>query len=135
MIQKVDDYKLGDYEDNIYFVRKAYDKDDVFGAGMNFDPTETEYRGERVRIDKIITLADIDFRKFESDFLVDNPQLEYIGGHDGIEKYTHVVLVRHINGDEKYFVNTEGYNYARYVGIKNEIEIDNDTESVLIVRK
>ena len=117
---ELNDYKVGDYVDNIYFVRKPFDSNSIISAGMAFNP-ESNYRGERVRIDKIIVLADKDFREFESDFYIDRPELEYIGGHDGIEKYTHAVLVRHINGDENYYVNTEGYNYARYVGVKQEV--------------
>ena len=128
-MHELNDYKVGDYIDNIYFVCKPYNSEDIVNAIMKTNSCDMS---ERIRIDKILVLSDKDFREFESDFYVDRPELEYIGGHDGIEKYTHVVLVRHINGDEDYFVNTEGYSYARYVGVRNDISVDED--NVLITR-
>ena len=53
-----------------------------------------------------------------SDFYQDCTIYEKIGGHNGT--YAEVIQIINEDTKETYFVNTEGYNYARYVGIKTE---------------
>ena len=54
------------------------------------------------------------YKNLVSDFYQDNDIYEKIGG--GTD-YTRVIQIINEETQETYFVNTEGYNYARYVGI------------------
>lgn len=127
-------YRVGDYVDNVYFVRKPYDLDDLIGAGMNFIGSESDYRGERVRVDLVKELSNEEYSKFTSDFFADNfGLLLRTGGHDHIENYVHVVLVRNAETGSELFINTEGYKYARYVGVKNDIV--EDGENVILIKR
>ena len=107
--------EVGEYVNNVHMVRKPYDLTDLFYCLEHVD--EWKYPC-KVRIDLIKDLNAEEFKQFTSDFFKENVGiLLYVGGTDSIENYVHTVLVRNTEGPEELFVNTEGYKYARYVGI------------------
>lgn len=50
-----------------------------------------------------------------NDFYQHTDIYEQIGGSNGL--YTEVIKIINIDNNDCFYVNTEGYNYARYVGI------------------
>ena len=103
---------VGEYVDNVYFIRKPYNLERVL-EGPFFK--EQAYR---VRIDKIIYLNDDNFKEFTSDFYIDRENmLEHIGGYDHVRDFVHVCAIENQKTKARIYINTEGFNYCRYVGV------------------
>ena len=55
------------------------------------------------------------YKNLINDFYQQNEIYEEIGGYNG--DYTEVIQIVNKETKDSYYVNTEGYNYARYVGV------------------
>ncbi len=107
-----------------YFIRKPLDIQEVK------DCTKTAIanraRRETYKIRKTISLSDEEYKNFighlsdDYDFLMEYTDL---CGPD-VDGYTNCLAVRNKQTKEKILVNTEGYNYARYVALLPESDLN-----------
>tara|TARA_R100001594_G_scaffold56609_1_gene90495 strand:+ start:312 stop:749 length:438 start_codon:yes stop_codon:yes gene_type:complete len=87
--------------------------------------TISKYGGNsfKVKVMKTIELNNSEFKKFTDNFYNNDSRLEKIGGGDE-NGYAKVVKIENIGDDHLYqsypfteiYINTEGFDYARYVG-------------------
>jgi hypothetical protein len=68
---------------------------------------------------QVVELSDLEFKKFTSDFLEDQPWIKKSDG--GINEKGELRCIRVINKDtgEKILSNTEGYEFSRYTAIED----------------
>ena len=89
-------------------------------------PTREELQPQAVVIEKVLTLSDDAWREFKDAPLEDRG---YIADHrelmheDSLGVH-HCILLRNDNQTYGYLVNSEGYDYARYVSIYTGPEVN-----------
>lgn len=76
---------------------------------------------ERVIVKKTITVDNEKWIYLTRDFYEEHPEWEQIGGNEKINDTDYLQVVKLINSEtgEAIYIDTEGYNYARYVGHKS----------------
>ena len=76
---------------------------------------------EYCKVEKNLLLTNKEYRELCKDFFKDNETLfEGIGGFSRDGSSTRVIRVINKQTRETLYINTEGYNYARYVGFESE---------------
>tara|TARA_Y100000593_G_scaffold93587_1_gene189033 strand:+ start:394 stop:747 length:354 start_codon:yes stop_codon:yes gene_type:complete len=85
--------------------------------GGVLDDLKNNYFGwEEVKVVKEIAMSNEKFNDYVSDFFADDEErLECIGGQ--VNGVTQVVRVYNMENNCSVYINTEGYEYARYVGL------------------
>ena len=72
---------------------------------------------EKVLITDVLKLNNKEWINFTNNFFQHNPSFENQGGINKLG-LTNVIMVINTKTFERIFINSEGYNYARYVGIE-----------------
>lgn len=104
-----------------YFVRKAVDLEEVRDV---YFANKGKTKGQPFIIEKVIELSQQDFEQLTNgllddyDFIRDNVDLMHID-KAGIR---HCILVKASGADDGYLIDSQGYDYARYIGYYNTLE-------------
>lgn len=99
-----------------HFIRKPVDLDEVVAETARFK--RYGYEPEPIKVVGRVTLSDAEFKAFQSDLISDydffKPLTNKCGIVNGIRK---CIIVSNKSKTVKLAVESEGYNYARYVAI------------------
>ncbi len=103
-------------------VRKIYDLEELQECSQGLK----EHEKANVIIEKVIELNEEEYKKFTENFLKDN--IHIINNNDFkrhfINDYEDGILIKKENSKDGIFVDSQGYDYARYVGyIKDVTEL------------
>lgn len=104
-----------------YFLRKAVDLEEV--RDVYFE-NKGKTKGQSFIVEKVIELNQQDFDLFTNgllddyDFIRDNLDLMHIDKDD----LRHCILVKALGADDGYLIDSQGYDYARYIGYYNTLE-------------
>ena len=71
---------------------------------------------KKSKIEMVIELDDLEFNKLTDDFYSSNPIFENMGG--SMNGITYVIKITNTKTNQVIYVNPEGYDYARYVGLE-----------------
>ena len=71
---------------------------------------------KKSKIEMVIELDDLEFNKLTDDFYNSNPVFENMGG--SMNGITYVIKITNTKTNQVIYVNPEGYDYARYVGLE-----------------
>ena len=99
------------------FGRKFYDLNELREATRR--AKEDGVIGSDYIVTREVELSDLEFKKFTSDFLADQPWIKKTDG--GTNEKGELRCIRVINKDtgEKILSSTEGYDYSRYTAIED----------------
>lgn len=103
-----------------WFGRKVFDKQELLE--LTEDAKRTKYPKRGYVIDREVVLDELAFAAFEQDFLDDQSWLSSDDG--GVDKEGRIRCVRVSckTRTERYLVNSEGYDYPRYIALNLEQE-------------
>lgn len=98
------------------FGRKFYDIEELREA------TEAAKRkgvvGSDYTVIREVKLTDLEFEKFASDFLADQPWIEKDDGGHNEKGEIRCIRVINLETEEKILTNPEGFKYTRYTSIE-----------------
>lgn len=109
-----------------YFLRKAVDLEEVWDV---YFANKGKTKGQSFIVEKVIELNLQDFDQFSNnllddyDFIRDNMDIMYIDKED----VRHCLLVKTQEAKDGYLIDSQGYDYARYIAYyPNWNEVAND---------
>ena len=102
---------------NTNLIRKPHSINDVEEGNRNYPFAEV------VLITEVWELNPGEYRLFRASYLRSTPMFSGKGGHikyQGV--YLRSVIALCCKGEPTFLINPEGYDYARYIGIRNNID-------------
>ncbi|WP_215843289.1 zincin-like metallopeptidase domain-containing protein [Acidithiobacillus montserratensis] len=103
----------------VVFWAKVNDAEDIANLGL-----EGAEKPDVVRVQKSLSLSPGDYDRLTNGFLVDDSRLAGLGGHD--EEGNRLTVQVDAPDRQRLFIDPQGYDYARYVGVP-----EGDVERVL----